>query len=79
MPFGAIFLVSGLVGSIADINVVSEPKITIPWNFFPNHEEEIVIDVSWIEDGRNMIHAFMIFTLLLSLTMLTIGFVKSEV
>lgn len=79
LPFGAIFLVSGLVGSIADINVISEPKIEIPWNFFPDHEEQIVIDVSWIEDGRNMIHAFMIFTLLLSLTMLTIGFVKNEV
>lgn len=78
-PFGAIFLVSNLVETVSEIAVISEPKLEIPFNFFPGNDETIEIDLSWIDDGRAVINVFVILSLMLSLAAVSIRFIEIEV
>lgn len=78
-PFGAIFLVSNLVETVAEIAVISEPVIEIPFNFFDGHEEHITIDLAWIDDGRAVINVFVILSLMLSLAAVSMRFIEIEV
>ena len=77
-PFGAMALLSELVAILSQTGHISKPEMSFDFNFMPDHEYDITIDLSWLDDVRPVINVFCIITLIVGLYGCTARLVELE-
>ena len=77
-PFGAVALLSELVAILSQTGKIAKPEMTFDFDFMPDQQYEVQIDLSWLDDVRPVINVFCIITLVIGLYGCTARLIELE-
>lgn len=77
-PFGAVAVISEMVGVVSSITEISKPELIFDFDFFAGHNEKVHIDLSWMDGIKPMINFMLISLLIVGLTMVMFNQTRLE-
>lgn len=77
-PFGAMFLISELVAILSQVGKIQTPSMVFDFNFMPEHEYNLTVDLSWLNDVKPLINFACILTLIVGLAGTTARLIELE-
>lgn len=77
-PFGAMFLISELVAILSQVGKIQTPSMVFDFNFMPEHEYNLTVDLSWLADAKPIINVACILTLIVALAGTTARLIELE-